>query len=43
MIAFVEFGRDDEDGGEGETREKNEPDHHKLHDFVGRCVKSLEM
>ena len=38
MIAFGEFGRDDKDGGERETREKNEPDHHKLHHFVGMQV-----
>jgi hypothetical protein len=35
MIAFGEFGRDHKDGGEGETRKKNEPYHHKLHHFVG--------
>jgi hypothetical protein len=33
MIAFGEFGRDHEDGGEGQVPKKNEPDHHKLHHF----------
>jgi hypothetical protein len=36
MIVVEEFGGDHKDGGEGETRKKNEPDHLKLHRLMAR-------
>jgi len=36
MIVVGEFGGDHKDGGEGETRKKNEPDHLKLHRLMAR-------
>ena len=36
MVVFGEIGSDQEDGCEGEPSKQNEPDHHKLHRWIGR-------
>ena len=35
MVVFGEIGSDQEDDSEGEPSKQNEPDHHKLHRWIG--------